>query len=93
MARKVGGRCTVDNILKDYQVYVFAEDIQTDDAKTANVNEGLFSDYASTPVNVAEYKFVMTAVIQATTMARSRLVPVTERMESKIHMVHMMEKH
>lgn len=57
LARKVGGRCTVDNILKDYQVYVFAEDIQTDDAKTANVNEGLFSDYASTPVNVAEYKF------------------------------------
>ena len=36
---------------------------------------------------------IMTAVIQATTMARSRLVPVTERMESKIHMVHMMEKH
>jgi len=57
LARKVGGRCTVDNILKDYQVYVFAEDIQTDNAKTANVNEGLFSDYASTPVDVTEYKF------------------------------------
>lgn len=57
LARKVGGRCTVDNILKDYQVYVFAEDIQTDNAKTANVNEGLFSDYASTPVDVTKYKF------------------------------------
>ena len=57
LARKVGGSCTVDNILKNYQVYVFAEDIQTDNAKTANVNEGLFSDYASTPVDVAEYKF------------------------------------
>ena len=38
-------------------MYVFAEDIQTDNAKTANVNEGLFSDYASTPVDVTKYKF------------------------------------
>lgn len=57
LAKKVGGTCTADNILKNYKVYVFAEDIQIDNKNTANVDESRFSDYAGTPIDITMYKF------------------------------------
>lgn len=50
IAEQVGGGCTADRLFDDYMVYLVAESVQTDRDRTTDINEGLFTDLASTPV-------------------------------------------
>ena len=43
---------TTDNILEKYNIYVVAEIQNKDDLDTVDVNEALFTDYASAPVKI-----------------------------------------
>lgn len=50
IAEQVGGGCTADTLFDNYMVYLVAESVQTDRDRTTDINEGLFTDLASTPV-------------------------------------------
>jgi len=55
LARKVGGRCTVDNILKDYQVYVFGEEVEIRTYRMIDRQKeftGILKDYDETTVTI-----------------------------------------
>lgn len=50
IAEQVGGGCTADTLFDNYMVYLVAESVQVDKDRTTDINEGLFTDLASTPV-------------------------------------------
>lgn len=53
IAAKVGNSCTVDRLVKNYKIYLVVETISKDIASTSNIDESLFTDYASKPVQVS----------------------------------------
>ena len=53
IAAKIGNSCTVDRLVKNYKIYLVAETISKDIASTSDIDESLFTDYASKPVQVS----------------------------------------
>lgn len=53
IAAKIGNSCTVDRLVNNYKIYLVIETISKDIASTSDIDESLFTDYASKPVQVS----------------------------------------
>ena len=53
IAAKIGNSCTVDRLVNNYKIYLVVETISKDIASTSDIDESLFTDYASKPVQVS----------------------------------------
>lgn len=53
IAAKIGNSCTVDRLVNNYKIYLVVETIRKDIASTSDIDESLFTDYASKPVQVS----------------------------------------
>lgn len=53
IAAKIGNGCTVDRLVDNYKIYLVAETISEDIASTSDIDESLFTDYASKPAQVS----------------------------------------